>query len=89
MIHSLPKVRLTLQNIDPFRYIDRGFDLDIEGQSILDQKGKKVGKVIAHELNMGVALVDMPKIEVNGPKHKYSLAEHRVVMWSPLWMDKG
>ena len=37
---------------------------------------------------MGVALIDMEKLEKNGAKHKYSLAEHRVVMWEPLWMNK-
>ena len=55
--------------------------MDLRGENIVDEKGKKLGKVLANSTNMGVALVDLTKLSKNGSNHKYSVADHRAFLW--------
>ena len=42
--------------------IDQGFDIDLIGTEIKDGKGKRLGKVLAHRHNLGIALVDVMRL---------------------------
>ena len=61
--------------------IDQGFDEELKGKEIRDAKGKKLGKVLASRHNLGVALVDLGRLNMNGPKHEYSVEGMRSLLW--------
>jgi hypothetical protein len=52
--------------------LDRDFDgLDLKGEVIVDENGKKLGKVLTSQFNVGVALIDLNRLNTNGPNHAY------------------
>ena len=65
---------------------DVGFDIDLKGSELKDSKGKKVGKVIASRHNMGIALVDLLRLNAVGSEHEFTLDGHRTLLWQPVWM---
>ena len=48
------------------RLIDQGFDLELKGTEIKDAKGKRLGRVIASNKNLGIAMVDLSRLNQNG-----------------------
>ena len=54
---------------------------------IRDSGGKKLGKILASRHNLGVALVDLTRLNKNGPNHEYSIDGHQSYLWQPVWMD--
>ena len=36
---------------------------------------------------MGLALVDINKLNANGPNHEYRLGDFRTYLWQPVWLD--
>jgi len=52
VINSVPKggdtrIILDVENFSPFNAIDKDYNQIVKGETILDAKGKKLGKVIA------------------------------------------
>ena len=77
-----------MENFIPSSYIDIGFDIKLKNEEIKDSKGKKLGKVISAEKNMGLALVDLNRLNLNGPNHEYRiLNDFRTFLWQPIWLD--
>ena len=67
ILDSLPEgkeshIKLSAQNFSPLEYVDQGFDLDLKGTEIKDNKGKRLGKVIASNKNLGIAMVDLGRL---------------------------
>lgn len=60
-------MKIDVETFNPITNVDFGFDIDLKGQEILDGRGKKLGKVIACQNNVGVALVDLNRLNSNGP----------------------
>ena len=88
MTDSSDKATLNVTDFDPHSGIDRDFDgFDLKGEIILDAKGKKLGKVLASQYNVGVAMIDLNKLNANGPNHAYKLSGYRAIMWQPTWLD--
>merc|ERR1719446_1207279 len=57
------KAILNVNDFDPHGGIDRDFDgFSLKGEVILDDKGKKLGKVLASQFNVGVAMIDLNKL---------------------------
>jgi ribosomal 30S subunit maturation factor RimM len=50
------------EGFNPASFADSGFNIDLIGKEIVDAKGKKLGKVLASEKNMGIALVDLNRL---------------------------
>mmetsp|Transcript_13914 Transcript_13914/g.18989 ORF Transcript_13914/g.18989 Transcript_13914/m.18989 type:complete len:94 (+) Transcript_13914:906-1187(+) len=67
--------------------IDTGFDEALKGMEIKDSKGRKLGKILASENNIGVALVDLARLNQNGANHEYTVEGQRTLLWQPVWMD--
>lgn len=68
--------------------LDRDFDgLDLKGEVIVDENGKKLGKVLTSQFNVGVALIDLNRLNTNGPNHAYQLSGYRALLWQPTWLD--
>ena len=65
--------------------VDDKFDLDLKGEQIIDEKGKKLGKVLTNANNIGIAMVDLQRLNKNGSEHKYSLSDYRTFLWQPAW----
>ena len=86
-LDSSPHISIDGLNFDPYVMHDKGFDLELKGEPLLDEKGKKLGKVLTNADNMGVAMVDLVKLSKNGSNHKYSCAEHRAYLWQPAWLE--
>ena len=61
--------------------------MELKGTEIKDEKGKKLGKVLTSRNNLGIALIDLMRLNKNGPEHEYNLDGHRALMWQPIWMD--
>ena len=64
VINSVPKgadrrIIVDVDNFSPFNAIDKGFTQSVKDQTILDSRGKKLGKVIAQSYNMGIALANI------------------------------
>lgn len=76
-----------VDSFDPATYADEEFDINIKGLEIRDQKGKKLGKVLAQEKNIGIAMVDLNKLNKNGANHEYKLEGFRTYLWQPEWLD--
>lgn len=75
-------------NFTPASQVDSGFNINLKGEEILDGKGKKLGKIIACEKNMGIALVDVNRLNKNGQNHEYkTLHDFRTYLWQPVWLD--
>ena len=66
---------------DPYKIIDKDYSKQMAGELILDQNGKKLGKVLASKFNMGVALIDLTKLDSHGPSHRYTLFGGEICMW--------
>lgn len=81
------RIILDVENFSPFNAIDKGFNGIVKGETILDAKGKKLGKVIAQSYNIGIALVDVRLLNKNGPTYEYSLGSNRVYLWQPTWLS--
>ena len=75
-----------VENFSPFNAIDRNFKTVVKGETILDLKGKKLGKIIAQSYNLGIALADINLLNKNGPTYEYNLGENRVLLWQPTWL---
>jgi folate-binding protein YgfZ len=92
VINSVPKggdtrIILDVENFSPFNAIDKGYSDVVKGETILDAKGKKLGKVIAQSYNIGIALCDIRLLNKNGPTYEYSLGSNRVYLWQPTWLS--
>ena len=70
-----------MENFSPLKLIDQGFDVDLKGQEIKDSKGKSLGKIIASKNNLGVALVDLSRLNQNGPGHESNVDGQRSLLW--------
>lgn len=80
--------KIDIENFTPASYVDLGFNVALKGEEIKDAKGKKLGKVISHQNNFGIALVDLARLNANGPNHEYSiLGDFRTYLWQPVWLD--
>lgn len=81
-------MKIDIDNFSPVHHVDLGFDLNLKTQEIVDSKGKKLGKVIAQQNNVGIALVDLARLNKNGPNHEYRLlGDFRTYLWQPLWLE--
>lgn len=92
LIDSLPqdddsKLGLSADNFSPMRLIDQGFDLELKGTEIKDAKGKRLGKVIASNKNLGIAMVDLSRLNQNGAQQEFTLEGQKTLLWQPVWMD--
>ena len=56
---------------------------------IKDAKGKRLGRVLTTHANLGIAMVDLSRLNKNGPEHEYTLEGLRALLWQPVWMDIG
>lgn len=99
MLDSLPKKEVEVdapldinsfkvdpENFVPLDMVDRGFDVGLRDELILDGKGKKVGKVLASAHNLGVALVDLTRLKANKQSKDFSIDGHRCLLWQPVWL---
>lgn len=57
---------MTVNNFAPLKLIDREFTDDLKGKEIKDGKGKRLGKVLANRNNLGIAMVDLMRLNSNG-----------------------
>ena len=73
-------------DFNPFSLIDHSFTDEIEGTQITNKKGKRLGKVITNHKNIGVAMVDLTKLDQND-FNGYKLEDQKVVFWQPCWME--
>ena len=78
VVDSLPRqegksLRLNANHFSPLEMVDTGFDENLASTEIKDAKGKKLGKVLASANNLGVALVDLARLNANGVNHEYTL----------------
>ena len=92
ILDSLPKEEsvfkmVNAEEFSPLEMIDEGFDIDLKGTEIKDSKGKRLGKVVAHRNNMGIALIDLMRLNANGPNHEYNIDGLKSIMWQPVWMN--
>jgi len=92
LIDSLPEkenqpIKLNKEHFSPLEMIDTGFDEALKGMEIKDSKGRKLGKILASENNIGVALVDLARLNQNGANHEYTVEGQRTLLWQPVWMD--
>ena len=69
------------------RLIDQGFDLELKGTEIKDAKGKRLGRVIASNKNLGIAMVDLSRLNQNGAQQEFTLEGQKTLLWQPVWMD--
>ena len=76
----------------PLQHVDKNFDLGIIGEEIKAQKVVKkgdkekmteikLGKVLAHKYNIGLALVDITKIDKLGKDAVYTLSDYKMMIW--------
>ena len=77
-VDSLPRSeneRLVVNrdNFSPLEMVDTGYDEVLQGNEVRDSKGKKLGKVLASHNNLGIALVDLARLNQNGPEHEYQI----------------
>ena len=42
---------------------------------------------MAQKKNVGLAMVDLNRLNTNGPNHTYSLMDHRTLLWQPIWLN--
>ena len=75
-----------MANFLPIQHIDRDFDIPIVSE-IIQSSGMKIGKVLAHKYNCGIALVDITKLDKIGANAEYRLDDYRVIIWQPTWID--
>lgn len=87
VLSDATSMKIDMQGFSPISYVDRGFDINLKGETILDAKGKKLGKVFAQQNNVGIALVDLARLNLNGPNHEYKLGDFRAYLWQPMWLD--
>lgn len=65
----------------------------MRGEQIFARKGDdsskavKIGKVIAAKYNIGIALVDLTKIDKLGSSIRIFLDDYKVMLWQPTWLD--
>ena len=43
--------------------------------------------MLAHRNNLGVALVDVMRLNQNGADHEYTIDGLRSLLWQPVWMN--
>jgi len=81
-------LKIDIENFTPASHVDTGFNVDLKDKEILDVKGKKLGKIISSAKNVGIALVDLNRLNKNGPNHEYFvMGDFRTYLWQPVWLD--
>ena len=73
---------IDVEDFTPAGHVDPGFNISLKNEEIKDSKGKKLGKIIASEKNMGIALIDVNRLNKNGQNHEYkTLHDFRTYLW--------
>ena len=67
--------------------IDVNKDTDILKTNIEEKNEMKLGKVLGHEYNCGIALIDIGKMDMIGTNAQYNLSDYRVIIWQPNWLS--
>ncbi|CDW76044.1 aminomethyl transferase [Stylonychia lemnae] len=70
----------------PLRNKDDQFTEDLTGLEIKDEKGGKIGKILASQYNAGVAMIDLLKLYNQKQNAKFFLNDRRVMLWQPTWL---
>jgi len=85
--------KMNPENFSPLRLINNEFtgdlvDQEVEGHDTITGKVVKLGKIVSSQLNCGIALVDLSKVDKLGGNTRYSVgSSHRAIIWSPTWLD--
>ena len=58
-LNSTSSIEINPADFNPLSMVDDKFDLDLKGELIIDEKGKKLGKVLTSANNIGIAMVDL------------------------------
>jgi hypothetical protein len=53
----------------------------MKGNEIKDEKGKRLGKVIASSKNLGIAVVDLGRLNQNKENQEFNLDGLKTVLW--------
>jgi hypothetical protein len=84
-------LELEASNFVPLHYINEQFNLDIKKLPLTgeDISGNlvRLGKVVSQNSNIGLALVDINKLDALGGNAKYTIGNYRVIVWQPEWLD--
>ena len=81
-----------MKDFVPLENVDKSFDLEIKGEQIFGKKGEdgklvKIGKVLASKHNIGIALIDLTKLDKLGSQVRIFLDDYKVMLWQPTWLD--
>ena len=76
-------LNLDLKDFVPLENVDKSFDLEIKGEQIFGKKGEdgklvKIGKVLASKHNIGIALIDLTKLDKLGSQVRIFLDDYKV-----------
>jgi len=52
-----------------------------------DAKPVRLGKVLATTKNIGVAMIDITKLDELGTNTKYLLDDYEIALWQPSWLE--
>ena len=82
------KLEIDVNNFNALQLVDREFSHSLKDLEVKDQKGMKVGKILASQFNAGAMIIDMPRLYKNGIDAKYFVdGDKQVVMWQPGWLE--
>lgn len=87
MLLDKGNAELNVDQYSPLRQVNRSFDLQLNGEEIRDSKGKKFGKVLGSQYNVGTALIDVTKLKEDMSNETYHLSDYRILIWQPAWLE--
>ena len=87
MVLEAGKAEINIDNYSPLRLVNRKFDIDLMNEEIRDSKGRKLGKVLGSQYNVGTALIDVTKLKDMMSNETFFLSDYRVLIWQPAWLD--
>jgi len=47
----------------------------------------KLGKVLCHHRNVGIAQISIDKLDELGTNAIYNISDYRILIWQPEWLD--
>ena len=86
LVESNDRFTINPEMFSPLRNKDASYTHDIIGQEIKDEKGGKIGKILAQQYNAGVAIIDLPRLYKQKQNALYYINDKKCIIWQPTWL---
>lgn len=92
LLNENDKVDLKDKSFSPLNLYNDSFTdnistLVVTGTDNTTKQQITLGKILTQRNNIGIAVVDITKVDKLGGNTKFNIGPYRALMWQPIWLD--